>query len=54
MFRSIELNQNTVCVYELSIGCNSGMSKYINLELSGNDEGNGQLIEELLIFVFYE
>ena len=40
---SVELNQNTICVYRLSKGCNSGMSEYVNLEISGDD----QLIENL-------
>ena len=28
---SVELNQNTLCTYGLSKGCNSGMTEYINL-----------------------
>ena len=37
---SVELNQNILCVYELSKRCNSGRTEYINLELSGNDKGD--------------
>jgi hypothetical protein len=35
---SVELNQNTLCVYGLSKGRNSGTTVYINLELSGYDK----------------
>jgi hypothetical protein len=37
---SVELNRNMLCVYGLSKGRNSGMTEYINLELSGNDNGD--------------
>jgi hypothetical protein len=39
---SVELNQNTLCVYGLSKGYNTGMTEYINFENSGNDKGDGQ------------
>ena len=40
---SIELNQNTLCVYNLSKNFNSGMSEHVNLELSRKDKGDDQL-----------
>ena len=39
---SVELNQKTLCVYELNKGLNSGMTEHINLEISGNDKGDDQ------------
>jgi len=35
----IELNQNPLCLYGLSKGCNTRITEYINLENSGNDKG---------------
>ena len=35
---TIELNQNTLCLYRLSKGCKSRMKEYISLKLSGNDK----------------
>jgi hypothetical protein len=36
----VELNQNTLCVYVFSKGCNTGIIEYINLENSGNYKGD--------------
>ena len=43
---SVELNQNFLCVYGLSKGCNSANTKYINLKFSGNDKGDDQLTKK--------
>jgi hypothetical protein len=39
---SVELNENTLCVYGLSKGCNTGITEYINLKNSGNNKGHDQ------------
>jgi len=39
---SVELNQNMLCVYGLSKGCNTGITEYVNLENSGNDKEHDQ------------
>ena len=43
---SVELNQNILCVFGLSKGCNSGTTEYINLELSENDKGRWSIDEK--------
>ena len=50
---TVELNQNTLCVYGFSKGCSSGMTEYINLELSGNDKGDDQLTEKAIFARYY-
>ena len=50
---SVELNQNTLCVYGLSKGRNAGMTEYINLELSVNDKGNDQLTKKVISVCCY-
>ena len=40
---SVELNDNMLCVYGLSKGCDSGRTEYTNSEFSGNDKGDDQL-----------
>ena len=45
---SVELNYNMLCIYGLSKGCDSGMTEYINLELSGNDKGDDQLTKKAI------
>jgi hypothetical protein len=39
---SVELNQNTLCIYRLSKGHNAGITEYINLENSRNDKVDDQ------------
>ena len=37
---SVELDQNTLYVYRLPKGHNTGITEYIKLENSGNDKGD--------------
>ena len=39
---SVELNQNTLCVYGLSKGYNTGITEHINLENTGNEKRGDQ------------
>ena len=48
-----ELNQNTLCIYVLSKGNNSGISGNINLELSGKDKGDDQLTKSSMFAQHY-
>ena len=50
---SVELNRNTLCVYELSKGCNSGMTENINLGFSGNDKRDDQLTKKAAFARYY-
>ena len=40
---TVELNKNTLRACGWSKGVSQGMTEYINLELSGNDNGGYQL-----------
>ena len=50
---SVELNQNMLCVYGLSKGCNSGMTQYINIEFSENDKEDDQLTKYAIFAGYY-
>ena len=44
----VELNQNTLCVYGLSVGLNSEMAEYINLELSRDNKRDNQMTKKAI------
>ena len=50
---SVEINQSMLCVCGLSKGRNSGMTEYINLELSGNDKGDDHLTKKAICALYY-
>jgi len=50
---SVEQNHNILCVYGLSKGCNSGMTKYINSVFSGNNKGDDQLTKKAIFAYYY-